>query len=419
MNLPATGALTEGVVRECLAPLFSYTVQGMSVCDDPDPSVANGDGFSGAYLANHSLGRPPDATLDNVVRAMRLWYGRLDECWEDDRWMSEVQTFRSQIALLLGLDVPDCVVPKTSAGQGLRAVLNAFPLDRPLRVVATTGEFDSIDFILKTYTQRGRAVVKWVPPGGRQGGVPVFGPADVCAAVTPDTDLVIVSSVFFGTGQILQGVEDIVACAKRHGARVLVDAYHAVGVVPFDMTEPEVDFVIGGSYKYLRGGPGACYLAIAPQVLDDDRLQTLDTGWFAKKDVFAYRRPDPPEYATGGDAWMESTPPVLTAFQANPGIRTTLSVGVGRARAYNLDQQDALRDRFRSHGVDCFQPPDPEAYGAFTLVPHPDASGLAARLKERAVTVDARGGFVRFGPDFLTTTDELEAAAQATAACWG
>ena len=38
---------------------------------------------------------------------------------------------------------------------------------------------------------------------------------------------------------------------------------------------------------------------------------TLDTGWFAKKDTFLYQRPEMPEFKDGGDAWLESTPPVL------------------------------------------------------------------------------------------------------------
>lgn len=416
MTLASTEGLTERLVASHLAPRFSFTLEGMPRCEDPDPSVAEGGGFSGVYLANHSLGRPPDATFFNVIRALRFWYGRLDECWEDERWMAEVGSFRGLVAGLVGLRRADCVVPKTSAGQGLRAVLSALPQDRPLRVVATTGEFDSIDLILKTYSHRGDIEVNWVGPTIQEGPVPLFTAEAVCEAVTDQTDLVVVSAAFFGTGQILKGLDKIVASAHRQGALVLVDAYHAVGVVPFDMAGLDADFVIGGCYKYLRGGPGACYLAIAPRIVDEGRLRPLDTGWFAKKDVFSYRRPDPPEFAAGGDAWLESTPPILTAYQATPGLRFTDEIGIDRSRAYNLEQQGLLRETLMSEGVGLFVPQDPEAFGAFSLVPHPDATGLARRLKERDVTVDARGGFVRFGPDLLNTSDEFRAAAKATAA---
>ena len=99
---------------------------------------------------------------------------------------------------------------------------------------------------------------------------------------------------------------------------MLLDVYHSLGVLPVDVRRLDVDFAVGGSYKYLRGGPGACFLYLAPRHLDG-RLRTLDIGWFAKRDPFAYRRPDPPELAEGGDAFLESTPPVLTLYQARAG----------------------------------------------------------------------------------------------------
>ena len=85
--------------------------------------------------------------------------------------------------------------------------------------------------------------------------------------------------------------------------------------------------MIGGSYKYLRGGPGACFLYIAPEVLEAG-LRPLDIGWFANADPFGYQRPDLPVLAHGGDGFLESTPPVLTWYQARSGLEFTLAMGV-------------------------------------------------------------------------------------------
>ena len=72
----------------------------------------------------------------------------------------------------------------------------------------------------------------------------------------------------FQTGQILPELPAIVAAAHAAGARVLLDVYHSLGVFPVDVGALDVDFAVGGSYKYLRGGPGACFLYIAPRHLD-------------------------------------------------------------------------------------------------------------------------------------------------------
>ncbi|MEI8282450.1 MAG: aminotransferase class V-fold PLP-dependent enzyme, partial [Armatimonadota bacterium] len=250
----------------------------------PQFSRVLGSHVGSAYLANHSLGRPLDASFSNIARGAGAWAELLDEAWTDESWLGEALKFRSMVGQLLGLSDPTAVVLKTSAGQGLRAVLNSFPVDQVINVVATRGEFDSADFILKAYQEAGRVNVRWVEPGSHEGPVHLFDASDVLAAIDDSTDLVAISAVMFGTGQILKDMDVIIDKAHRHGALVLVDAYHALGVFPFSMHDLGADFCVGGCYKYLRGGPGACFLAIAPHILASGR-KTLDTGWFAKEDT--------------------------------------------------------------------------------------------------------------------------------------
>src|ERR1700747_591609 len=102
------------------------------------------------YLANHSLGRPPDRMADDVRAALDAWYRDMDGAWR--LWLEARERFRSLTGQLIGAPSADCVVPKTSAGQGLRAVLNALP-GKP-RVLTTDAEFDSLDFILRVYRER-------------------------------------------------------------------------------------------------------------------------------------------------------------------------------------------------------------------------------------------------------------------------
>jgi kynureninase len=235
-------------------------------------------------------------------------------------------------------------------------------------------------------------------------------------------DLVLCSQVLFATGQVLAGIPDLVATAHQVGARVMVDTYHSFGVLPLEWegSNPHslggADFLIGGSYKYTRGGPGACWLAIHPRHLDSHggttRLTTLDTGWFAKDEPFAYQRPDPPLMAEGGDGWLESTPPVLTAYQANSGLQLLRELGVGRLRDYNLRQQQRLCAAMKSVGVEMYEPDDWELRGAFALLPHPRATELSQRLLRLGLNTDARNGSVRFGPDLLNTQIEMETAAR-------
>ena len=383
------GLMTETGIRTHVAPLFSRVLDAQR---------------DRIYLANHSLGRPLDAMDDDVREGLAAWYARMGAAWED--WGTEIAAYRTRFAALLGAPRPDCVVPKTSAGQGLRAVLNTY--DQPLRVVATRGEFDSLDVILREYARRGRISLTFVEPHANGD----FAADDVIAAIDPGVDLVVISQVMFQTGQIMPELPAIIAAAQATGAWVLLDVYHALGVFPLDVAALGVDFAVGGSYKYLRGGPGACFLYIAPRHLDGG-LATLDIGWFAKASPFDYARPDPPSYAHGGDAWLESTPAVLPFFQARAGQIFTQAIGVARLRDYSLGLQRRLIGLLVERGIDARG--GTADRGAFVVVRHRDARAWSAALHSGGIVTDARGEWLRLCPDVLTTDAELRAVANALA----
>jgi kynureninase len=278
------------------------------------------------------------------------------------------------------------------------------------RVVATRGEFDSLDVILREYARRGRIALAFVEP--RDDGR--YAEEDIVARVRGGCDLLVVSEVIFNTGQRLTGLRSIVNAAQAAGARVLVDVYHAVGALPVDIAATDADFAVGGSYKYLRGGPGAAFLYLHPRHLDG-HLRTLDIGWFAKRDRFTYQRPEPPLLEPGGDAFLESTPPVLTYYQARAGPVLVQARGAERLRAYSLGQLRHLVDGLRGAGFDVRGGTDD--HGAFATVRHDEAEALATALRESGIAVDARGPWLRLCPDVVTTRAELDVAVERLTRC--
>jgi kynureninase len=145
-----------------------------------------------------------------------------------------------------------------------------------------------------------------------------------------------------------------------------------------------------------------------------DTLRTLDTGWFAKRDMFRYERPDPPQYAPGGDAWLESTPPVLAPVQALAGLEMTLELGVERLRDYSIEQKQLLADFLALRRIESTGAGD--EHGAFLVVTHPQAEKLRQGLAARSVVTDVRGDKLRLCPDILNTEAELAQAAEELAA---
>ena len=90
-------ALDEALIARTIRPLFSRALA-------PGRPV---------YLANHSLGRPPDRTATEVQSALDAWYREMGEAW--DEWLAARERFRALTAELVGAPGADSIVPKTSA----------------------------------------------------------------------------------------------------------------------------------------------------------------------------------------------------------------------------------------------------------------------------------------------------------------
>jgi kynureninase len=379
---------TEAGLRKNIWPRFSRVLQR-----------------PGIYLANHSLGRPLDQMALDAAEFASLWYSDMNEAWTC--WQAELDRFATNIERLIGAE-SKTIIHRASAGQGLRAVLNSFNLDRPMRIVTTGGEFDSLDFILRAYQAAGRCEVTWVEPEVVN-GVPTIDSSAVLDAVTEATDLVVVSHVFFGTGQVFSKLDEFVRKCQERGALVLVDLYHSVGAVPLSISQVGPDFAVGGSYKYLRGGPGASWLYVSR---GQQSRATLDTGWFAKPTALEFQGGSKELRQQGIGGWAESTPPVIASFQARSGLELVLELGVDRIRAYSLEKQAQLRSILSASGITCHDPLNPESFGAFSLVPSSRAKEAVAFLATVGVTADARGQLIRLCPDILNSDAEFEVAAE-------
>lgn len=379
-----SGELEEQHISRYLRPLFSRSLKSAQDV---------------IYLANHSLGRALDQCENDVIEGLGYWYSDRENAWE--RWLEEIAAFRQRVAALIHTSGSDCVIPKASAGQGLRSLLNCY--DQPIRVITSSDEFNSIDHILKTYARRGRIHLKQIKPTiGR-----FYRTEDFIDEIEKGTGLVVVSMVMFTTGQLLAELPSLINAAHAQGAKILLDLYHAAGAVPVDVAELGIDFAIGGSYKYLRGGPGAGWLYLHPRHLDGT-LETLDTGWFAEPDPFAFERPPSPALASGGNRFLESTPAILPFYQARAGLQFTLAIGVERLRRYSIKQQLYLEALLQNHGIP-FLGRTVER-GAFIAISDRQAQLIAENLEKAGVICDAREGLLRFCPDILNTQEELTIA---------
>jgi kynureninase len=104
-------------------------------------------------------------------------------------------------------------------------------------------------------------------------------------------DLVVLGQVMFMTGRIVPHLDRKAELCYEFGARLAIDAYHSAGVSRIDVSPIEADFLIGRSYKYLRGRPRAAFLYISPDTVAGLR------PWLRQSRVALRMRPRSPRCA--------------------------------------------------------------------------------------------------------------------------
>ncbi|HEX7034749.1 MAG TPA: hypothetical protein VF210_03195, partial [Pseudomonadales bacterium] len=293
-------------------------------------------------------------------------------------------------------------------------LLSALPLRTRSRLVSTDGEFHTLARQLARLREEGLEVVL-VPAR------PVETLAErLAAAVDARTAAALVSSVLFETAEIVPQLGHLAETCERHGAVLLVDAYHHLNVVPFDLTGLGLEraFVTGGGYKYCQLGEGNAFLRVPAGC----RLRPVLTGWYAEFD--ALERGGPRErvaYAAGAGAFAGATYDPTAHYRAAAvfDFHVTQGLTPERLRAISRHQVGRLEEGILDLGLDpAVAAPVPmpaERRAGFLAVRAPDAERLTARLRERGVRVDHRGTILRLGPAPYLSDRQLDDAVAAFA----
>jgi kynureninase len=339
------------------------------------------------YLINHSLGAMPAAAEERVVEYTRTWAERGIRAWGEGWWTMPL-TVGDQIGRIVGA-APGTVCMHQNVSVAEAIVLSCFQGSERNRVVFEAANFPSVRYVYQA--QRHLEVVACETLG------------ELLESIDERTLLVPVQHVLFKSGEI-QDVGSIVERAHAVGAHVVLDAYQSAGAVPLDVGALDVDFAVGGSVKWLCGGPGAGWLYVRPDLID--RLEPSATGWQAHARPFAFE-PEL-EYAEGIARFLTGTPNVPALYAATAGYDLIEEIGVARIRANSLRQTALLIREAELRGFEIRSPREPERRGGTVTVHVPDFEAVHRELGERQVLCDFRpDAGIRLGPHYYNTDEDI------------
>ncbi len=343
------------------------------------------------YLINHSLAAMPAKVDDRLAEYARTWRERGIRSWGEG-WWTMPMTVGDQIARIVGAPPGSTVMHQNVAVAEAIVLSCFFPVGERNRVVYERENFPSVRYLYQAQPELEVVVCE--------------DESAIVSAIDERTLLVPISHVLFKTGEI-QRIEPIVRRAHEVGAHVILDCYQSAGIVPLDVAALNVDFAVGGSVKWLCGGPGNGWLYVRPDLAA--RLEPTYTGWQAHERPFGFE--EEMRYADGAARFLTGTPNVPALYAATPGYDLIEEVGVDRIRANSLRQTQLLLDLADAAGFEVRSPRDPSRRGGTVTVYVPEFPAVHRELMERQVLCDFRpDAGIRLGPHFFTSDDELRHA---------
>ena len=350
------------------------------------------------YLVSHSLGAMPRAARMQAGRFLDAWDSRGVRAWSEGWWHTSRET-GDLLAPLLGVP-PGSVtmVQNVSVAQSVIVSSLDFTGSRR-RIVTPILDFPTNHYVFEGWRRHGAEIAYVASADG------LTVPADAWLPLIDErTALVCCSLVLFRSSSITD-VAPIVERARAVGASVVLDVYQATGTLPLDLGTLGVEFAVGGSVKWLCGGPGAGYLYVRPDLATT--LTPAVTGWAAHARPFAFDT-GAIAYADGEERFASGTPNVPAWMIAQAGYRIVNEIGVPAIRAKSLRQTRRIIEHALSRGWRVRTPADDARRGGTVTIDVPDSARVAADLIAREVVIDHRpDAGIRMAPHFYTTDDEI------------
>ena len=271
------------------------------------------------------------------------------------------------------------------------------------RIVYEELNFPNVTYLLQGEKRKGAEVV--VVPSDDGIGVPT---ERLLAAIDERTRLVPVSHTLFRSAYV-QDAQAIARRCREVGALMLLDVYQSTGAVPVELEAWGVHGAVGGSVKWLCGGPGAGYLWVNPGIAET--LEPSFVGWQADEEPFAFR-PGAIHYRKEPNwRFLTGTPNIPALYACSPGYRIVSGIGIQKIRERSLALTQYLMDLAEEAGFELRTPRDPRHRGGTVSVWHEDAERLCQELIAREILCDYRPrAGIRLSPHFYNTEAELEHA---------
>lgn len=302
---------------------------------------------------------------------------------------------RERLARMLSLESDDIAL-LGNASTGIVQVISSFDWRAGDNVVVADLEFPSGSFALARLQKLGvkLRVVKTEHA--------YLALDDMIAACDERTRLVVVSYVSYFSGQRID-LKRLAEAVHRHGAALLLDATHGLGVVP--VAGQYCDFVVSSCYKWLLGtamGILAWNRKLWPE------FEPLGVGWRSTNNALLLDQPERYQLRPNAIRAEAGNPNHLDVYILDSALAYLEQVGIETISSYVLELSGKLRAGMTALGLDLITPEPPEERAGNICFLHPDSEAIALRAAEKQVLIWGSDGRVRSSVHLYASSDDIE-----------
>lgn len=355
------------------------------------------------YMDGNSLGLLSKRAEKSVFRILDSWKQLGIDGWSkgEHPWYYLSEQLGEQVAGLIGGE-DDEVIVTGSTTVNLHQLASTFyqPKGNRTKILA-----DELNFPSDIYALKSQLELKGYNPedhfiqvtsrDGRE-----IKEEDIIEAMTADVALIVLPTVLYRSGQLLD-IKRLTDEAHKRGILIGFDGCHSVGVVPHHFHEWDVDFAYWCHYKYVNSGPGG----VGGLFVHERHLGQKPglSGWFGsdKEKQFDMNHSFEPAQTAG--AFQIGTPHLLSVAPLIGSLELFHEAGIEQIREKSLTStkymMDLLQSKLEGYEFTIGNPMEDERRGGHVCLEHKEAARICKALKDKGVIPDFRSpNVIRLAP---------------------
>lgn len=363
------------------------------------------------YMDGNSLGLLSKRAEKSVLRLLDSWkqYGIDGWTQGEHPWFYFPETLSEMCAPLVGA-LKDEVIITGSTTANLHQLVASFyrPVGLRTKIVADELNFPSdlyaISSQLSLHGFNAEEHMKLVK--SRDGHT--LQEEDIIEAMTDDVALIVLPSVLYRSGQILD-IKKLTKAAHERNIVIGFDLCHSIGSVPHKLSKWDVDFAFWCNYKHLNGGPGSTGGLYVNRKHFGGKPGLA--GWFGSDKEKQFDLSTQMIPAADAGAYQIGTPHILSSAPLFGSLEMFGEVGMDAIREKSLKLTNYLmyliEQELKEYNFKIANPREPEKRGGHVFLIHEEAARICKALKEHLVIPDFRSpNGIRLAPVALYSSFE-------------